>query len=86
MYGILLTFVLGGYSATVFVVTQYLTDSAGKLTQFAVLFFAFSFDPLRRWLEKKTNDFLFGEREQNKEGNTRQPKGRQGRSFPWQRP
>jgi len=61
VYGVLLAFVLGAYSSSVFVVTQYLSSGAAKLTQFAVLVIAFSFDPLRRFLEKKTDDLLFGE-------------------------
>ena len=60
VYGLLLTFVLGAYSSAVFVVSQYLTESAEKLTQFVVLFIAFSFDPIRRFLEEKTDELLFG--------------------------
>ena len=59
VYGILLAFVLGAYSSTIFVLTQYLTDGAGKLAQFSVLFIAFSFDPLRRFLEGKVDALLF---------------------------
>ena len=61
VFGILLTFVLGAYSSTVFLVTQFLTEGAGKAAQFVVVFIAFSFDPLRRYLEKKTDRFLFGQ-------------------------
>jgi len=57
----LLAFVLGAYSSAVFVIAQSLTESAGKWTQFAVLLIAFSFDPLRRFLEKKIDGFLFGQ-------------------------
>jgi hypothetical protein len=51
--------VVGAYSSAVFVLTLYLTDSAGRLAQFVVLFLAFSFDPLRRFLEKKVDTLLF---------------------------
>ena len=61
VYGLLLAFVLGGYSSAVFVVSQYLTTGSGIGTQFAVLLIAFSFDPLRRWLEKETDRLLFGD-------------------------
>ncbi|MBV9468433.1 MAG: hypothetical protein JOZ57_04255 [Abitibacteriaceae bacterium] len=62
--GLLLAFVLGAYSSAVFLVSQYLSDnegasSTGKLRQFAVLLIAFSFDPLRRYLENKTDRLLF---------------------------
>ena len=91
VYGILMAFVLGGYSATVFVVTQVLTDSADKLTQFAVLFFAFSFDPLRRWLEKKTDELLFEEKAGKttiRDKHSRRSGSRQMLAllFPWRRP
>jgi hypothetical protein len=60
VYGILLAFVLGGYSSAVFLITEYLTKGEDKLTHFAVLLIAFSFDPLRRFLEKKADQLLFG--------------------------
>jgi hypothetical protein len=60
VFGILLAFVLGAYTSALFVITLYLTDSAGRLSQFVVLFLAFSFDPLRRFLEKKVDRLLFG--------------------------
>ena len=66
----LLTFVLGAYSSAVFVVSQYVTANAEKVTQFVVLFLAFSFDPLRRFLEKKVDQLLFGERSQGRPGRT----------------
>jgi hypothetical protein len=59
VYGILLAFVLGTYSSAIFVLTQYMTKHADQLTQFAVLLIAFSCDPLRRFLEKKVDRFLF---------------------------
>jgi hypothetical protein len=61
VYGLLLAFVLGTYRTTLFLLSQYLTGGAGKLGQFAVLLIAFSVDPLRRFLEKKTDHLLFGE-------------------------
>ncbi len=95
VYGVLLAFVLGTYSSAVFVVTQYLTNSAGKLTQFAVLLIAFSLDPLRRFLEKKTDRLLFGRREaKNPKRKRRNNKPDQRMTtpvslallFPWLRP
>lgn len=60
VYGVLLAFVLGAYSSGVFVLSQYLTEGSGKMEQFLVLFLAFSFDPLRRFLEGKVDALLFG--------------------------
>ena len=62
VYGVLLAFVLGAYGSAVFLVTQYLTEGAGKLVQFAVLMIAFSLDPLRRFLERETERLLFDAR------------------------
>ena len=59
VYGLLMTFVLSAYSSAVFLITQYLTEGAEKVTQFAVLLIAFSLDPLRRFLEKKADRLLF---------------------------
>lgn len=71
--GLLLTFVLGGYSSGVFLITQYLSggsgetpDGSGRMSQFVVLFLAFSFDPLRRLLEDKTDEMLFGKKKSKK--------------------
>ncbi len=95
VYGILLAWVLGAYSSAVFVVSQHLTTGAEKLTQFVVLFLAFSFDPLRRFLEEKTDLLLFGDRGvDEKQGKHRHGKKRsRGGSrltlallFPWRRP
>jgi hypothetical protein len=94
VYGLLLAFVLGAYSSAVFVVSQYLTESAGKVTQFAVLLIAFSFDPLRRFLEEKTDHLLFGERDS--EGTRKKRRGSEKSErtgsrfalallFPWRR-
>ncbi len=63
VYGLLLTFVLGAYSSAIFLVSEVLTSDTGKVTRFAVLLIAFSFDPLRRFLEAKTDRLLFGRRE-----------------------
>jgi hypothetical protein len=95
VYGMLLAFVLGAYSSTVFVLSQALTEGAEKLVQFAVLLIAFSFDPLRRFLEEKTDRLLFGDREDHGAGG----RGRGSRKrrrlgsrltlallFPWRRP
>jgi hypothetical protein len=60
VYGLLLAFVLGAYSSMLFLATEYLTESSGKLSQFSVLLIAFSVDPLRRFLEEKTGRLLFG--------------------------
>ncbi|RYZ92134.1 MAG: hypothetical protein EOP06_05185 [Proteobacteria bacterium] len=63
--GLLLTFVVGGYSSGVFLITQYLSEGENKASspaQFVVLFLAFSFDPLQRLLEEKTDDLLFGKK------------------------
>ena len=69
VYGVLLAFVLGAYSSTIFVLAQYFTDGTGKGAQFCVFFIAFSFDPLRRFLEGKVDALLFGSR-----GETADPK------------
>ena len=90
VYGLLLAFVLGAYSSTVFVVSQYLTEGTGKLVQFAVLLIAFSFDPLRRFLEEKADRLLFGHRNEGKDAKQRQGRPTGGRLltilFPWRRP
>jgi hypothetical protein len=63
VYGLLLTFALSVYSSVVLLVTQYLTSGErSALTQFGVLVIAFSFDPLRRFLEKQVDGMLFPER------------------------
>jgi len=67
VYGLLLAFVLGGYSSTVVLLTEFVTGGGGaaaaaldRLTQFVVLLLAFSLDPLRRLLERKADGLLFG--------------------------
>jgi hypothetical protein len=59
VYGVLLSFVGGAYSSGIFVLSQYLTESSDRIEQFLVLFLAFSFDPIRRFLEKKVDSLLF---------------------------
>ncbi len=59
--GLLLAFLMGVYSSVVALLSQHLTSHADELTQFVVLMLAFSFDPLRRLLEKKVDEWLFGE-------------------------
>ncbi len=86
VYGVLMTFVLGAYSSAVFVLSQHLTEGAEKLTQFVVLFLAFSFDPLRRFLEEKTDRLLFGERaEEGNRGRRRGSRTVLALLFPWSR-
>jgi hypothetical protein len=88
VYGVLLAFVLGAYSSAVFVISQHLTESTEKLTQFAVLLIAFTFDPLRRFLEEKTDRWLFGERDADGRRGNQSRKRRGSRLnlallFPW---
>jgi hypothetical protein len=91
VYGLLLTGVLGVYSSTLFVVTQLMTEGADKWTQFAVLLIAFSFDPLRRFLEKKTDEWLFPESKESPLAQSKPQRRRHGRRltlallFPWRR-
>jgi len=62
VYGLLLSFVLGAYTSVVLLVTQHLTaagGNSGPFTQFGVLVIASSFDPLRRYLEKRVDRLLF---------------------------
>lgn len=79
VYGVLLAFVLGAYSSTVFVLAQYFTDGAGKGAQFCVFFIAFSFAPLRRFLEGKVDKLLFGGR--GEMGDPKLKPRRPGRAF-----
>lgn len=87
VYGILLAFILGAYSSAVFVVSQYLTTGAEKLTQFVVLCIAFSFDPLRRLLEERVDQLLFGMRKRLEKEGRRKARSRSGLVlallFPW---
>ena len=89
VYGLLLTLVLGGYSSAVFVASQYMTGAAGagRLTQFVVLLIAFSFDPLRRFLEEKTDALLFGTETKTtqKKRQSYGTKIRLASLFPWRR-
>lgn len=63
VYGLLLTLAIGIYSSAVALLSQHLTENAGSLAQFVVLLIAFSFDPLRRLLEKKVDNWLFEDEE-----------------------
>lgn len=71
VYGIMMVFVLSAYSATVFLITNYLTEGQDKIKQFAVLLIAFSFDPLRRLLEVKADRWLFPELRDSEHGKRR---------------
>ncbi len=60
VYGLLLSLVAAAYSAVVVLVTERLTSgSRGMWAQFGVLLIASSFDPVRRFLEKKVDALLF---------------------------
>lgn len=68
IYGLLLSFVLAAYSAVVVLVTDHLAgQSASALTRFSVLVIAFSFDPLRRFLEKSVDRLLFEKGQQRRQ-------------------
>ena len=82
VYGLLLTFILGAYSSAVFLVSQYITKSAGTLTQFAVLMIAFSIEPIRRYLEKRVEELLFGH---SRSRRRRGILGTLALIFPWRR-
>ena len=68
---------MGHYSARTKFVELFVHNGAGKLTQFSVLLIAFSFDPLRRFLEKKTDHLLFRPNGAERMGR-KQRGGRQG--------
>jgi hypothetical protein len=93
VYGLLLAFVLGAYSSTVFLVSQSITENSGKFTQFSVLLIAFSVDPLRRFLEKKVDRMLFGPHREKGRARTKRnnrvgrPESRSALAlvFPWRR-
>lgn len=60
--GIALSLVLAAYSALVLLVTdQFASSESGGVTRFGVLVLAFSFDPIRRFLEKRIDRLLFSE-------------------------
>jgi two-component system, NarL family, sensor kinase len=64
--GIALSLVLAAYSALVLIATDKLASSeSGGLTRFGVLVLAFSFDPVRRFLEKRIDRLLFSERQKH---------------------
>jgi two-component system, NarL family, sensor kinase len=61
--GMALSLVLAAYSALVLLATDWLASSeSGGVTRFGVLVLAFSFDPIRRFLEKRIDKLLFPER------------------------
>lgn len=65
VYTVLLGFTFAIYSAIIFSATTLLNGSTGFNSQtyaanlFGALIIGFSFDPLRRWLEDRTDRFLF---------------------------
>ena len=60
--GIALSLVLACYSALVLLGTDRLASSeSGGVTRFGVLVLAFSFDPIRRFLEGRIDKLLFHE-------------------------
>ncbi len=65
--GLLLSFVLAAYSAFVLLATDRFTaEGSGTLTRFGVLVIAFSFDPVRRFLESRIDHLLFAEHKSRK--------------------
>ncbi|MBB6053878.1 histidine kinase N-terminal 7TM domain-containing protein [Armatimonas rosea] len=61
--GMALSLVLAAYSALVLLATDSVGSSeSGGVTRFGVLVLAFSFDPIRRFLEKRIDKLLFPER------------------------
>jgi hypothetical protein len=61
--GIALSLVLAAYSALILIATDKLASSeSGGLTRFGMLLLAFSFDPVRRFIEKRIDRLLFSER------------------------
>ena len=67
--GLALSLVLASYSALVLLATDRLASSeSGGLTRFGVLVLAFSFDPVRRFLEKRIDRLLFSTRRPQRRG------------------
>ena len=68
VYGLLLALVVALYSSLVVLASQYLANSGktNPLAQVGVLVIAFSFDPLRRYLEKRVDRLLFPPRRQDR--------------------
>jgi hypothetical protein len=63
--GLLLSFALAAYSAVVLLATDRFTgEGSGTLTRFGVLVIAFSFDPVRRFLEGRIDHLLFADEKQ----------------------
>lgn len=60
VYGLLLSFVLAAYSSLLVLATdRFAGEGNGALTRFGVLAIAFSFDPIRRFLEHRIDKMLF---------------------------
>lgn len=60
VYGLLLSFVLAAYSSLLVLATdKFAGEGNGALTRFGVLAIAFSFDPIRRFLEHRIDKLLF---------------------------
>jgi hypothetical protein len=65
--GIALSLVLAAYSALVLLATDaFATSESGGVTRFGVLVLAFSFDPIRRFLEKRIDRLLFPEQRRHR--------------------
>ena len=59
VYGLLLSFVLAAYSSLLVLATdRFAGEGNGALTRFGVLAIAFSFDPVRRFLEHRIDKLL----------------------------
>jgi hypothetical protein len=64
--GIALSLVLAAYSALVLLATdRFASSESGGVTRFGVLVLAFSFDPVRRFLESRIDKLLFPERKRS---------------------
>jgi hypothetical protein len=73
--GVALSLVLACYSALVLLATDHLASSeSGGFTRFGVLVLAFSFDPIRRFLEKNIDRLLFPEKPHTRHRSERTPK------------
>ena len=65
--GVALSLVLACYSALVLLVTdKFASSESGGVTRFGVLVLAFSFDPIRRFLEGRIDKLLFHEQRQRR--------------------
>lgn len=91
VYGLLLSFVLAAYSATLVLVSDRIAgQSRGAVTRFGVLVIAFSFDPVRRFLENRVDRLLFRRERRDRRDRFHRPdarkrsdlSGRRGASAP----